>query len=136
MMRQAVSMKAAGLPLAVTLTFVATGCAGAGSQTSGDCSAQVRANGIVYTSHGYTRRNATKHSMAEEADCEDVGQDAAGSVFPESPRHVTTWTFAEYPATKVLGVRSSKGSFAVFVAESVPPDERQRIYEDLASGAG
>lgn len=129
-------MKAAVLPLAVTLTFAVSGCAGTGSQTSGDCSAQVRADGIVYTSYGYTERNATKHSRAEEADCEDVGQDAAGSVFPESPRHVTTWTFAKYPAAKVLGVRSGQDSFAVFVADSVPPEERERIYEELAGGAG
>ena len=129
-------MKAAVLPLAVTWAFVVTGCAGAGSHTAGDCSAQVRADGVVYTSHGYTERNATEHSTAEEADCEDVGQDAAGSVFPESPHRVTTWTFARYPAAKVLGVWSGKGSFAVFVADSVPPEERERIYEDLASGAG
>jgi hypothetical protein len=138
-------MKAAVVTVAVTLAFVVTGCAGnggsqtagnGGSQTSSDCSAQVRADGIVYTSHGYTERSATKHSSAEEADCEDVGPDAAGSVFPESPRHVTTWTFANYPPAKVLGVRSgNKDSFAVFVADSVPPDERDRIYEDLVSGA-
>ena len=130
-------MKAAVVTVAVTLAFVVTGCAGnGGSQTSSDCSAQVRADGIVYTSHGYTERSATKHSSAEEADCEDVGPDATGSVFPESPRHVTTWTIANYPPAKVLGVRSGNmDSFAVFVADSVSPDERDRIYEDLVSGA-
>jgi hypothetical protein len=35
----------------------------------------------------------------------------------------------------VLGVRSGRDSFAVFVADSVTPEERDRIYEDLAKGA-
>lgn len=92
-------------------------------------------DGIVYTSHGYTERKATKYSSAEEADCQDVGPDAAGSVFSESSEQVTTWTFAGHPPAKVLGVRSGRDSFAVFVADSVNPEERDRIYEDLALGA-
>jgi len=99
-----------------------TGCAGnGGSPASADCQSQVRADGIVYTSYGYTERSATAHSSA--ADCEDVGPDAAGSVLPESPRLVATWTFANYPSAKVLGVRSGNtDSFAVFFADSVSPD--------------
>ena len=59
-----------------------------------------------------------------------------GSVFPESPRAVTTWRFADYPPGKDLGVRFGKtGSCAVLVADSVPPEEHARIYEDLASEA-
>ena len=130
-------MKPAVVAVAVTFAFVVTGCVGkGGSQVSGDCAAKVRADGIVYTSNGYTDRSATKHSSAEEADGEDLGSRAAGSVFPVSPRHVTTWTFADYPSPKVLGVRSSSTDlFAIFVADSVPPEERDRIYEDLISGA-
>ena len=91
----------------------------------------MRADGLAYASHGYTERRATKHSSAEEADCEDMGTGAAGSVFPESPRHVMTWSFANYLPRKVLGVRSGNtDAFAVFV----PPYERDRIYEDLVSG--
>ena len=112
------------------------GCADSeGQQTSGDCSAQVQADGIVYTSHGYTERKADKYSFAEEAVCQDIGPDAAGSVFPETPRQVATWTFTGDPPAKVLGVRYGKRSFAVFVADSVPPKEREQIYEDLAEGA-
>jgi hypothetical protein len=128
-------MKTAVVTVAVTVSFVVTGCAsGGGSQSSSDCSAQVRADGIVYTSHGYTERSATRYCVREEADCADVGPDAAGSLFPESPRHVTTWTFVNYPPAKVLGIRAgSTDSFAVFVADSVPAEERDRIYEDLAT---
>lgn len=123
--------------VAVALVIVVTGCAGnGGSPTSAACATQVRADGIVYTSYAYTEHSATKHSPAEESDCEDVGLDAAGSVFPESPRLVTTWTFANYPPAKVLGVRlGNTDSFAVFVADSVSPKERDRIYEDFARGA-
>lgn len=106
-----------------------------GQQTSADCSAQVRADGIVYTSYGHTERKASTHLSAEVADCDDFGRDAAGSVFSETPPKVATWTFAGYPPAKVLGVRVGKDSFAVFVADSVPPEERDQIHEDLAGGA-
>ncbi len=43
---------------------------------------------------------------------------------------------AHVPLGKVLGVRVGKtGSFAVFVADSFADEERDRIYEDLASEA-
>lgn len=87
----------------------------------------------MYTSHGYTERKASKYSLADQADCQDVGPDAAGSVFPETPHQVATWTFTGYPPAKVLGVRFGKDSFAVFVADSVAPEEREQIYEDLAA---
>ena len=129
------AIKTAGVTVAVMLCFVVDGCAGSGgSQTSSDCQAQVRADGIVYTSDGHAEGSATKVSLAEEADCDDVGADPADSVFSESPRTVMTWTFADYPPKKVLGVRfGSTDSFAVSVANSVSDEERDRIYEDLAS---
>jgi hypothetical protein len=84
-------MKVALLSVAVTLCIFVTSCAeSGGSRTSSDCQAQVRADGIVYTSYGYTERRASKHSIADRAGCEDVGEDAAGSVFPERPEQVTT----------------------------------------------
>jgi hypothetical protein len=132
--KETVIMRAARVTVAVTFCFAGIGCsASGGSETSGDCQAQLRADGTVYTSYGYTERSATKFSSADEADCEDVGEDAAGSVFPEHPRQVTTWVFPGYPPEEVLGVRLDQDSFAVFVADSVSPEERDRIYEDLAS---
>jgi Family of unknown function (DUF6281) len=122
---------------ACLVTVVAVGgCAEReGQQTSRDCSAQVRADGIVYTSQGYTERKAHKYSLADEADCQDVGSDVDGSVFPETPRQVATWTFKGYPAAKVLGIRLGAGSFAVFIADSVASKERKRIYQDLAESS-
>lgn len=118
--------------ISLTLSSVASGCSGdGGSQISRDCSAQVRADGIVYTSYGYTDRKASRHSVADRADCDDVGEDAAGSVFAEHPQQVTTWSFRGYPPEEVVGVRFDQDSFAVFVADSVPDAERERIYREL-----
>jgi Family of unknown function (DUF6281) len=90
--------------ISLTLCFIVFGCsADGGSRSSGDCSTQVRAEGIVYTSYGYTERNASRHSVAERADCDDVGEDAAGSVFPEHPQQVITWSFRGYPPEEVKG---------------------------------
>ncbi len=120
----------------LTLSFIVVGCSPDGSpQTSSDCSAQVRVDGIAYTSHGYTDREASRHSVAEAAECHDVGEDAGGSVFPEQPRQVTTWSFRGYPPEEVLGVRFDKDSFAVFVADSVPLSERERIWRELAKSS-
>ena len=118
--------------ISLALSFIGSGCSGdGGSQTSSDCSAQVRADGIVYTSYGYTERAATRHSVADQADCDDVGEDAAGSVFPDNPQQVTTWSFRGYPPEDVLGVRYDKNTFAVFVADAVPDAERERIFREL-----
>jgi hypothetical protein len=126
-------VKAAAVTVFLTLPFIVSGCSAKGSpETSSDCAAQVRAEGIVYTSHGHTDRGATKHSFAEAAECHDVGEDAAGSVFPTHPRQVITWSFRGYPPEEVVGVRVDQDSFAVFVADSVRLAERERIWRELA----
>jgi hypothetical protein len=125
-------MKSAVVAILLTLCLTASGCSGdSGFRTSSDCSAQVRADGIVYTSYGYTERSARKHSVADRADCDDVGEDAAGSVFPEHPQQVTTWSCSGYPPERVVGVRVDRELFAVFVADSVSDSERERIDRDL-----
>ena len=128
-------MRFAVVTISLTLSFTVSGCSGdGGRQTSDDCQAQLRADSIVYTSYGYAERNASKHSVAERADCHDVGEDAAGSVFPENPQQVTTWSFRGYPPEEVVGVRFGKDTFAVFVADSVPDAARERIYRELETG--
>lgn len=86
---------------------------------AGDCTLQLRVEGAVFTSYGYTKRPATKHASAERAACDDTGS-------------VETWTFAGYPPEKVLGTRFEPAdSYAVYVADSVPAAERDRIFEEL-----
>lgn len=99
---------------------------------SGDCTQQIRADGVVYSSYASSDRAATKLAKADESDCHDLGPDAAGAVFSDSPRQVTTWRFGGHSPSKVVGVRSDDGSFGVFVADSVPADERDEIHADLA----
>ena len=121
------------LGAAPLLPVLLAGCsADDNPQIAGECSAQIRTDGTVSTSHGYTDLVASRHSVAEAAECHDVGEDAAGSVFPERPRQVATWSFRGYPPTTVLGVRFDKGSFAVFVADSAPVAQRERILQELA----
>ena len=94
--------------LLVGLTLVATSCAPRGSGggvSAADCALQVRVDEVVYISHSHTQWAATRYGTADQAKCHDVGEDAAGSVFPEHPRQVTTWTFEGYPPERVLGVR-------------------------------
>jgi hypothetical protein len=117
--------------LVLCLLAVATvGC----SQSSADCAAQVRVAGVLYTSYGTTSRDATRHVEADEAQCHDVGPNADGSVFADNPEQVRTWTFEGYSPNDVLGVRYGNNGFGVFIAETVQPDERERIYAEL-SGA-
>jgi hypothetical protein len=126
-------MRAAGVAVSLTLCLIVTGCSADGSpRTSSDCSAQIRADGRVYTSHGFTDRRATRHSAADAAECHDIGEDAAGSVFPEHPRQVTTWSFPGYPPEEALGVRFDKDWFAVYVSDSLPTAERERTFQELA----
>lgn len=116
------------------LTVAVAGCAGNGAGegvSSQDCSAQVRRDGVVYTSYGYTHRHATEFGTADEADCHDVGPNAEGSVFSEDARQVTVWSFRGFAPARVLGVRFDKESFAVFVAESVPRGDIDAIVRDL-----
>ena len=101
-----------------------------------DCTSQIRVGSTVYSSYGATERRASKYATAERADCEDVGRNARGSVFPEQPEPVTAWRFPMYSPDKVLAVRYDKDSFFVFTAESLPDSERDRILKELSQQRG
>ncbi|WP_277985675.1 DUF6281 family protein [Nocardioides glacieisoli] len=109
-----------------------TACSETGPQSSADCASQIRLDGVVYTSQGTSSHEAERHVEADEAECDDTGRDARGSVFADSPSRVRTWVFAGYPPKEVLGVQYGKSSFGVFVADTVAPDEQERIYADLS----
>jgi hypothetical protein len=90
-------------------------------------------HGVIYSGHGYTDQEATSLGAADEAVCHDVGRDAPGSVFPDDPHQVAVWTFAGYPPDQVLGVRFGQDSFVVFIAESVPRPQADRILSELSA---
>ena len=104
--------------------------------TAGDCTTQIRVGSTVYSSYGATERRARRHTKAERADCQDVGQNARGSVFPEQPELVTAWKIPTYPPEKVLAVRYDRGSFFVFTADSLPASERDQILQELSQRSG
>lgn len=83
-------------------------------------------------SSGTTEWKATRRGTADQAECHDVGRNAAGSVFPDVPAQVRTWAFEGYSAEEVLGVRYGTDGFGVFIADTVPPEERKTIYADLS----
>ena len=129
-------MRMRAIWLVVSAAIALTGCAGDPNDESGaaDCSRQVRWEGRLYASHGYTARDATKFDVADEADCHDTGVGPQGSVFPDNPEQVDVWSFEGYPTEKVLGVRFDDDLFAVFVDESVPRAESKRIFSELSEG--
>lgn len=100
-----------------------------------DCTSQIRTHGVIYTGYAYTQTRAVRYSTADEADCHDLGPDAEGSVFSDTPKQVAVWTFRGYSPDEVLGVRFDNKSFAVFVAESVAPHDRNRILQQLGQRA-
>ena len=118
-----------GLALATT---ACGGVTGGGASGAADCTSQIRSDGAVFTSYGSTDQSGSEHGVALEAVCEDGGQDARGSVFTDGSREVTTYRFPGHPPSEVLGVRHGGGSgYSFFVADSVSPDDRDRIQREL-----
>jgi hypothetical protein len=131
-----------GTAIAALLVTAGCGSPTTGSTTSSssspaepvsaaDCSSQVRADGVVYTSHSFTERPATAHGTAEVAACHDTGQSPAGSVFTDDAERVRTWVFEGYPASQVLGVRVDRTTYAVHVADDLSRAQRERIAREL-----
>jgi len=129
-------MRIAATVLGAVVGSILAGCGSSQPQEStADCTNQVRIDGRVYTSYSMTDREGTPFGVADQADCHDVGVGAEGSVFPDSPRQVAVWSFEEYPTEKVVGVRFDRHSFGVFVADTVPQAESNRILLELGRAA-
>jgi hypothetical protein len=96
-----------------------------------DCGDQVRLDEVTYTGYGYTDRKPVPFAMAHKADCHDVGKDAPGLVFPDNPQQVEAWRFEGYSPKNVLAVPFRNDSYEVFIAESLPEAETDRILAEL-----
>jgi Family of unknown function (DUF6281) len=123
--------------VAVTVAFLVAGCASGTKAPEGaaayECTSQIRLHGVTYSGYGYTDQEATSLGTAGEAVCDDVGRDAPGSVFPDDPQQVAVWGFAGYASDQVLGVRFGQDLFVVFIAESVPRHQADRILSELSA---
>lgn len=61
MWKEAKSVRVAAMIVPLALSSIVSGCSeDGGAKSSGDCSAQVRAGGIVSTSYGSTDRHASR----------------------------------------------------------------------------
>ena len=121
--------------VAVVAALLLAGCGGASAPESSadyECVLTIRWQGAVYTGYGYTDREATRRlGEADRADCRDVGRETPVSDFPSNPDQVVVWTFAGHAESRVLGVPFDEGAFTVFIAESVPRSEGERILGEL-----
>ncbi|MGN0062810.1 MAG: DUF6281 family protein [Nocardioides sp.] len=115
----------------LVVTVALTGCTDTGERAEADCQAQVRGGETVYTSYGMTDLKASPAGMADRAECDDVGEGAGGSTFPEDPEQVRAWVFDDFPPEKVVGVRYGEDELGVFISDDVQPDERERIHAQL-----
>lgn len=112
-----------------------TACSDAG-EAEADCAQQVRLDGVVYSGWSATDAEVRRLGEAERASCDDTSEDAKGSYFGDDAERVTVWSFEGYPSDEVLGVRLDETSYTIFVADSLPDDERDRLVAELsASGS-
>lgn len=112
-----------GLLCAVTMTA----CGGTATRASSDCAEAVRRQVNVYVGVGVSQRPATRIGLAEQADCDDVGNARPGSSFPADPRKVDVWSFDALDHDSAVGVRQPDGSFQVLVAQGLPRAQFERI---------
>jgi hypothetical protein len=123
--------------VAGSLAFLSA-CAGstdAARQATADCSDQIRVDGVIYTGYGQSDRKPVPFATADRADCHDVGRNAPGSVFADSPQQVEAWRFDGYSPREVLAVPVDNNSYEVFFAESVSDDAIHRVLAELADRA-
>jgi hypothetical protein len=125
--------------IAVLLLWSATACAQAPAphaSTARECVAQIRLHGTIYSGAGYTDVLGTQFSSADQADCEDVGPSPRWSVFSESPQQVAVWSLPGYSTEEVVAVRFNEDIFTIFVADSLPRGEIDRVVRELSSSPG
>ncbi len=118
--------------LALVLS-VASACSSSDRSTAGDCDAKLRIDQAVYVAYSVTdTRPSAQFQMADEATCEDVGENSRGAVFGVNPPQLQTWSFSSYDPDEVLGARLGD-SWRVFFNESLSEGKRASIAADLGS---
>ena len=124
---------------AVLLLWSATACAEEQAPepaTSRECVPQIRLDDTTYIAAGYTEVRGTRFGTAVEADCDDVGPSPQGSVFTENSEQVAVWSLRGYSTDDVVAARFNEDSFVIFVADSMPRGEIDRVVGELSSARG
>jgi hypothetical protein len=125
-------VRGAAVAILAAAALPVTGCAGGQERVvAADCSARVRLDGRIYNEGGYVARGAARLGVADEAACHDVGDDPEGSLFLDHPRQVVVWAFPGFAPEEVLGVRIDEETLRVFVLESFPRADVDKIVKEL-----
>ena len=108
--------------------LVLAGCTTAESSPAApDCAVAVRHQGTVYVEAGLTTHRGTRVGEVDLSSCDDMGEDARGTYFPDDPEHVTVWSFRGQDPGRVLGVAVPGGVRRVLVAEDLTRPERRAL---------
>jgi len=119
------------------MILAAAGCAEtadrpAKNDAEAECQPQVRLGDQVYEAWSYTDQEpGPMVGDADAADCDDVGEEPEGAVFPENPEQVPAWSFRGFPTDQVIGVRFDQDTFTVFINEAVPQRRAEAISTEL-----
>jgi Family of unknown function (DUF6281) len=128
------------LSAVAVIVSVLAGCGGGQSsddpdggtpQVAAECTPAVRFQGTIYTGAASSAEPVTQVGMADEASCDDVGEDLRGTYFPPNPRQVNVWAFKGIPTTEVIGVRQGD-LLGVFVSDAVPEVRAARLVDKVA----
>lgn len=97
-----------------------------------DCQPRLRMDGIVFEQRTYAEAaRSAEVGKAELSNCDDLRKDATGAFFPEDPDRAAAWSLLDLDPTQVIGVRQPDGSFSVYIALKVTPEEIQDILDRL-----
>ncbi|WP_341925536.1 DUF6281 family protein [Nocardioides psychrotolerans] len=131
-MRTDAALLTASLAGALTLFPACAGAGSGGGEVSADCAQLMRFEDVVYVGFGTTGRDVSEE-VGEGAlsDCDDMGQDPQGAFFPTEPDKVPLVALEGYEPAEVIGVRADDGTVTIYVAESVPDEDRDAILEEL-----
>jgi hypothetical protein len=120
---------------AVVMSVLLVGCGGSPNSGASDCVMKVRREGTTFAEVAFSGHQATRAGQADRSDSDDMGAEARGAYFPTDPDQVDVWSFDGYDPREIIGVRQSDGTFAVFVAETMPEAEVDDVI-DVLSGSG
>lgn len=98
-----------------------------------ECVPKIRLNSTTYTAAGYTEIRGTRFDTADAADCDDEGPSPRGSVFTGHSEQTHVWSLPGYSTDDVVAARFSEDSFTIFVADSMPRGEIDRVVGELSS---
>ena len=121
---------------AVLLLWSSTACADervAEGAPERECVPKIRLNSTTYTAAGYTEIRGTLFDTADAADCDDEGPSSRGSVFTGHSEQTHVWSLPGYSTDDVVAARFNEDSFTIFVADSMPRGEIDRVVGELSS---